>query len=230
MEHIGCTLRSDFRDYYDNEFSSTTNSREVFFARMKSEQLEPEQQVSLLKRAGMNLPQHGTLAELIKEDEAFFSSHDIQDVSKLPLFVVYDQASPRRITLKEAKDLPPHLFAMRYMPVNAKQTGAVLRYIQIGHLNVWLMVSSKNHWLPTHGDMSVEILSIEGPLLAYQLATLNRPLFSIDFLPLKNKVIAVSYSSAPNLIEMGLEDFFESKLVARAIFDYLDGNLLSNLA
>lgn len=225
MEHIGCVLHSDFNDFYDHELGATTCSHALVLERYQSKRLPIELQLKHLSEAGIEHENLRTIAEQFELLKQF--GHELATAKEfldMMLLVVYDQSGvPELRSYLQAQQDDPSRLSMQFIPTSARGS-QVLTYVQMGSLSLWLRRESKDSWRAGHGQRTTETISICNHLSPKHLRNLPHALFSIDFLVLKDRLVAVNYDIAPNLGDMGVEQSFSSQEVANAIMDRLDNS------
>jgi hypothetical protein len=200
MEHAGCTLYTDYYDYYDEFLCSSSYSIETKIFRFKKNAIPISSQVDILKMAGFNVPETGHLHQ-------FISPPNINETGQ---FVVFDeQQKPVVVTHSQALNLrDKERFAMTYIASHKKPQ---LRYLSVGTLYCWLV--------RTVGDDGPQFHPIlhgaPNNISAQSIAIINQPIFSIDFI---DPNFAINLCTSPILKDMHVESLWSAEKVAGALW------------
>lgn len=223
MEHIGCLLHTDFIDFYDHEMGATTCSHALPLERYQSKKLPIETQVKHLSDAQIKHAPLLTISEHLDGLKQFgYELSSSKEFLEMMLLVVYDpKGVPELCSYLQAQRQDPSRVAMQYIPTSTSGS-RILTYVQMGSLSVWLRRESQNDWRSGHGESKTEAVSVCNHLNPKHLRNLPHALFSIDFLVLKDQLLAVNYDTAPHLGKLGVSRCFSPREVANAIMDRLD--------
>jgi hypothetical protein len=220
MGHFGIKLESDFSDYYDADMCSTPYAKEFLFKRLLSERADYPSQLSILKQAGLPVPKYGQLSQIIqKHTKALGVLANIGGANELFDILVFIENKLKKISLRDAKKLDPDTFACEYIPANPMGVGHIVRYVHLGDTGVWLDVfSAEDTWkVGYNNNVNIQLISKSSRIKPEFLRHFNNPLFSIDFIKIKDELLSVGYHNAPNLKNMGLEAHLSADSVSSHI-------------
>jgi hypothetical protein len=220
MGHFGIKLESDFSDYYDADMCSTPYAKEFLFKRISNERPDYPSQLSILKQAGLPVPEHGKLSNILQKRAADLGElASIEGASDMFDTLVFIENKLKKITLKDAEGLDPDTFACEYIPVNPMHMGHIIRYVNLGDTGIWLDIFSVDDtWKVGHNNkVDVRLISKSSRIRPEFLRHFNSPLFSIDFIKIKDELLSVGYHNAPNLKNMGLETHLSADSVSSHI-------------
>jgi hypothetical protein len=200
MEHAGCTLYTDYHDYYDKFLCSSSYSIETKIYRFKKKAIPISSQVDMLQKAGFKVPETGSLHQLL-------SPLNINETGRVVVFnaqqksviMTYDQA--QKLRDKEQ-------FAMTCISTGKKPQ---LRYLSVGTLYCWLIrtVGENGHQFQPilHGSPN--------NISAKAIAMINQPIFSIDF---TDKNLALNLRTSPTLKNMNMKSLWSAEKVASSLW------------
>jgi hypothetical protein len=225
MEHIGCVLHTDFNDFYDHELGATTCSHALSLERYQSRKLPIALQIKHLSDANIKHEALRTVAEQLDAFQQF--GHELataKEFLEMMLLIIYNgNGEPELCSYLQAQQGDQTRLSMQFIPTSTAGS-KVLTYVQMGSLSLWLRRESKDSWKAGHGHCTTETVAVCNHLSPKHLRNLPHALFSIDFLVLKDRLIAVNYDTAPNLRKLGVEQSFSAQEVANAIMDRLDNS------
>jgi hypothetical protein len=208
MGHFGIKLESDFSDYYDADMCSTPYAKEFLFKRLSNERPDYPSQLSILKQAGLPVPEYGKLSQILQKRTAGLGElANIEGASEMFDILVFIENKLKKISLKDAHRLDSNTFACEYIPVNPMHIGHIVRYIHLGDTGIWLDIFSiEDTWKVGYNNkVDIQLISKSSRINPEFLRHFSSPLFSIDFIKIKDELLSVGYHNAPNLKNMGLE-------------------------
>lgn len=226
-------LHSDFIDYYDHHFAGSFHRDAQRFDRMSVNSMDRKAMFAKLQAMGLSTPDHGTVNDLYQRQvqswrEQGFAAADLDGMLSIVDLVVYTDpfahAGEGKIKISVAQALQDHpdLYASVFVPQNPSNTGISLRHLRIGSRQFWLRYTSDNDWRSNAGDVNIEYLCEEAPKpLEYALQS-PEPLLAIDFITGQDRrLIAVDYNTAPKIKGTGVDAVLAPKLVVDEISAWL---------
>jgi hypothetical protein len=200
MEHAGCTLYTDYHDYYDEFLCSSSYSIETKIFRFKKNAIPISSQVDILKEAGFNVPETGSLHQLLVPPNINGTGRVVVfDAQQKSVIVTYEQAHKLR---------DEERFAMTYIPTQGKPQ---LRYLSVGTLHCWLVRTAGDDGNQFHPILH----GAPDNISAQAISMINQPIFSIDFV---DPNLALNLHTSPTLKDMNVESLWSAKKVASALW------------
>jgi hypothetical protein len=209
-------LQSDFRDFYDHVFCGSWEQPNVIFSRMMTNGPARHQMFIELQKAGLTVPRHGTVHEMIEQYMTEWKRAGTESYAKIQSIVIYDDPhahagdGKRMITVEQAESIPDthHLFASEYIPAQPNGYGLSLRYLRIGRRQFWLRYISKSDWRSNCGDVTIDVLSEEKPkenIPTDRGLCWEAPMMAVDFVG-ADKLYAIDLNVSPGLAGTGIEE------------------------
>lgn len=228
-------LKSDFRDYYDHWFEAPHPTHTRLWERYARGGPGRPDLFAYLDDFGLRTPTHGSTRRVVEQALADHTPGVRAGLMKCLELVVYTDpfahqgAGKIKVTMAEALDAYPNHFAVERIPANPEGLGESLRYLRIGRRQFWLRYASANDWRSNAGEVTVEILGEEKPLLDVGYDGIAWPLFAIDFIRAWGcgPLYAVDFKAAPGLAGTGIEHYLPAREayeeIARALVSPVTG-------
>ncbi len=199
MNTYGVKIESDFTDYYDYLSSNKTNSR--VYRRLSTDLIGKDKAIGLLKRSKLKTAYTGAVK-------------DIAHISKQ--LIVYKDAKRRVRSLMESDEavlVYPNYYASVFYD---ESDGIVCKILQIGDRR-FRVITKRDIISGMKSVVSVEeIFGIHRKSISY-------PIFSIDFIPTKDGLLAVGINNVEMLWGLGMDNVISAEEIIRQIYLVLKG-------
>jgi len=229
-------LDTDFRDYYDHRFCGSWQKPDIVFSRKTTDGPDRVGIFNELKKAGLQVPEHGMASDLISRWKSKWKKAGIDNyMGEVQALVVYDDLhahqgkGKRRLTVDEVEKFGlGNLFAAEFIPTTPGSGSWSLRWLRAGLRRFWLRYTSFDDWRSNYGDVSIELLFEEkrsDSLPKEKSLVWETPLVAVDFInagPMG--LIAVDLNIAPGIQGSGVEKL----MLAREVYDEIENFFTSS--
>jgi hypothetical protein len=235
------SLRSTWREYYDNYFDPPSDDA-VVFDRTGGHTGPPKRdQFRLLEEAGFQTPPHGLVGDVMNRSwpEEYQDSVGGPSWAPINLVVVYDDetahcAEGKRLLRKCQITSNPHmgmpggdrywrekqLYCSAYVhpkgyrgvPVEKAES---LRLLQVGPHTFYLLYTSEASWMSNDGEGDVDLVDYR--LNAGFHPVVKKPLWAVDFAPGRAGLYAVDFNVAPGMRGTGVNRVLGGAQVVDAV-------------
>jgi hypothetical protein len=218
----GIIVDSDFRDYYDNALQKKTIKSEGFILkRRKDKRMERKLRFDFMSNIGLKTPIYGKIKELIptllERDQILTDCPGIEDVFEVIVYFPEDKNNKKRLTYRKAIELYPNHFGCEYIPTSPSGIGVSWEYICIGENAFWLQHASSDDWRANKGKTRVRLSRIKKRNITLKDTMLDDCLFSVSFIILRNRMLAVNYHNSPKIKGTPIEKEMSAKDICDSI-------------
>ena len=198
---LGVILESDFNDYYDTEFDGNTYKHKSYvYNRMRNNRNHRTIDLLELKKNGIPVLSLNSIARF-------------QLLSPNTKLLVYTRPTLHtgngKIVLenREAQDLYPNMPGRIWLP-HSETEGYSVKYLQIGKRRFKIMLKGDSDL----NDLTPKVLNIIE--LDPEYSRWNKhPIYSVDYIPTKDGLMATDYNIIEDLKRLGMESIISPKEV-----------------
>lgn len=183
---IGIQLVSDYTDYYDNELVCDTNSETLEYIRKESDCMPRGVALNWLRKQGIYTIDIASASQLTSDRLVVYTNPKLHHgLGKIIC------------TNQNASNMYSNYLASEYIEDTG---GMTLKHLYIGSRRFRVMLKYKEESLSEFNVESIVELPSE---LNYLI---RRPIFSIDYIPKSNEIIAVDFNEVQSLSAIGFEN------------------------
>lgn len=198
---LAVVIKSDFQDYYDAEFiNSGYKEKAYIYNRIQSNRNHRTKDLLDIQEQGIPVLSLRPVVDfqLLKPDTKIL-------VYTRP--TLHNGEGKILLENREAQDLYPNMPGRLWIP-HSETEGYTLKYLQIGQRRFKLVLKGKDDI----DDLTPRIFNIVE--LSPEYSKWNKfPIYSIDYIPTKNGLMATDYNNVENLQKFGMEKVITSKEV-----------------
>lgn len=213
IDQLNISLNSDFRDYYDHWFAYSNKTPSVVFSRLTTNDATRIENFATLSSYGLTVPEHGTPEQLHKSIAKGTGDRAISRyASKTHCVVFTDQTlhageGKQLMSFDQAIQQYPDKLASAFFAPKGQSTS--LRFLRIGRRSFWLRYQSDDQWRSNCGNVDIAVLKEFEPSKDFG----SHPLFAIDFVLVRGKLVALDFNTAPGIAGTGIENLMQAKQV-----------------
>jgi|AntDeeMinimDraft_5_1070356.scaffolds.fasta_scaffold12510_1 hypothetical protein len=212
IENHGCTIVSDFRDYYDHLLGCHSNAKEFRLIRKHSEKMTVAEQNRFLNSRGVHALHFSKKGGVIERP---LHTH---------LLLSQNDGSLFKVDVRNSDIIPNESMVSPQIEVSDNKGPLVFcKYLKIGHLYAWAICVAP--WLEDGSLGPYEVMSIsdnEEDDIEHSVGQcLTAPLYEIDIMNSSAGNLAFRYSTSPNLEAIGVNCIYTEREVADALLGYV---------
>lgn len=202
------TLQSDFVDFYDAEFMhSTTQQFSYIYDRMLSKSRHRTEDLNYLRKHGIpTLSLSPVSSFLLLEPNVKILVYTVPNKHNGKGKLVLDN--------REAQDLYPNLPGRIWIP-HSETDGITLKCVQVGQRRFKVILQGDSDATDLLDKKTVSVEEIRGEYSNWN----KNPIYSIDYIPTKNGLMATDYNYVENLGNLGIDQIMSSKDVYNEIIN-----------